>query len=187
MEKSKWITIERPGWFGEAKADILREYDEKYGAGQWRIRHQLGPRLLDLEESLRIYELCYELHFLNPHTRYLWTNLFQIAKEVWTEGESDVESGMNYAIQKAKAPHYEDVSIRIIMNKYHQQFKGEKLIRIRADGKDVVGIALSSIHVPFIFPEFIEHHFTETLWWNRHKGSLEHFWHDNKVLQIISG
>jgi hypothetical protein len=186
MKKSDWVTMKRPGWFGEVKDEMLRGYDEEYGAGNWRIRHQLGPRLLGLEEALRIYELCYELHFLNPHTRYLWTNLFQIARDVWTEEESDIESGVDYAIQKAKAPHYEDVSIRIIMQKYQQQFKGDKMIRIRADSKEVVGVALSSIHIPFIFPKFMQPTFSfpETLWWNRHEGSLEYFWHSNKILQV---
>ena len=186
MEKANWLTVERPGWFGEAKENILQNFDKQYGAGNWRIRHQLGPRLLDFREALRIYELCYEMHFLDPHTRYLWTNLFKIAKNIWTEQPSDTGSGTNYYMQNAKAPHYEDIAIRIIMEKYQKRFEGEKLIRIRADSKDVVGIALSSIHIPFIFPKFIEPSFPETLWWNRHEGSLEHFWHCNKVLQIKS-
>ncbi|MFA5358249.1 MAG: hypothetical protein WC310_00305 [Patescibacteria group bacterium] len=185
MKLSKrWITVSNPGWFGEAKNDRLAGYDKAYGAGNWRIRHRLGPRLLDLPEALRLYELCYELHFLSPNTRYLWTDLFKQASEVWTELESDVESGLDYSIQKAKAPHYEDVSIRIIMKLYGHTFDGNKLIRIRADSNDVTGVALSSIHIPFLWPEFIEPT-KEVEWWNRHKGSLEHFWHANKELQII--
>jgi hypothetical protein len=184
MKKSDWKTIERPGWFGEAKEDILRGFDEKYSIGNWRIRHRLGSRLLDFKEAVRLYEICYELHFLNPHTRYLWTNLFQIAKEVWTEEERDIESGLDYSVQLAKAPHYEDVSIRIIMQKYNKQFMGDKLLRIRADSEDVVGVGLSSIHIPFAFPNFIEVWNGEALWWNRHEGSLEYFWHANKILQV---
>lgn len=184
MQKSKWVTIERPGWFGEAKDSRLAYYDRTYGSGNWRIRHRLGPRLLDLPEALRLYELCYELHFLNPNYRYLWTKLFEQASEVWTELESDIESGMDYSIQKAKAPHYEDVAIRIIMKHYGHKFSGDRLIRIRADSTDTVGVALSSIHIPFPWPEFIEP-VNEISWWNRHKGSLEHFWHANKELQIV--
>jgi len=184
VRKSEWKTIARPGWFGEAKSEKLAAFNREYGEGNWRIRHQLGPRLLDFTEAVRLYELCYELHFLNPHNRYLWTNLFRIASEVWTEEEKDIESGLDYSIQQAKAPHYEDVAIRIIMQRYGQSFKGNRPIRIRADSPDAVGIALSSIHVPFIFPEFIEAPFVEILWWNRHKGSLEEFWHTNKVLQV---
>ncbi len=186
MEKSpKWIMVDRPGWFGEAKDIKIADYNRAWGAGNWRIRHRLGPRLLDLPESLRLYELCYELHFLNPNTRFLWSKLFEQASEVWTELESDVESGLDYSIQKAKAPHYEDVAIRIIMKRYGREFKGEHLIRIRADSTDAIGVALSSIHVPFLWPEFIEP-VSETMWWNRHKGSLEHFWHANKELQVAS-
>lgn len=184
IQESKWITVERPGWFGEAKDDMLAGYDKKYGEGRWRIRHRLGPRLIALPEALRIYELCYELHFLNPQTRYLWTEMFKKASEVWTELDTDVESGYDYSIQKAKAPHYEDVSIRIIMKKYGHVFKGSKPIRIRADSTDVIGVGLSSIHVPFIWPECIEP-YNEVCWWNRHAGSLEYYWHANKVLQTL--
>jgi hypothetical protein len=183
-QNKEWRTIERPGWFGEAKAQMLAEFDRKYGQGNWRIRHQLGPRLLDFSNAVRLYELCYEVHFLNPHTSYLWTELFKSASEVWTEKESDIDSGLDYSIQKAKAPHYEDVSIRIIMQRYGRKFNGKRLVRIRADSTEVVGVALSSIHIPFLWPEFIENAITETYWWNRHKGSLEHFWHANKVLQV---
>ncbi len=183
LTSSSWTTVERPGWFGEAKNERLASYDTKYGPGNWRIRHRLGPRLLDFPEALRVYELCYELHFLNPNTRFLWTKLFEQASEVWTELETDVESGLDYSVQKAPAPHYEDVSIRIIMQRYGHAFRGDPLIRIRADSTDAIGIALSSIHIPFLWPEFIEP-VVEIAWWNRHKGSLEHFWHANKELQI---
>ena len=184
IPKSDWTTIRRPGWFGEKTPELLTSFDETYGKGNWRIRHQLGPRLLDLKEALRLYELCYELDFLNPDRHFYWTDLFQRASEVWTELESDVECGMDYSKQNHTAPHYEDMAIRIIMDRYSCTFKGDKLIRIRADSTDVVGKALSSIHIPFIFPQFIESDLDEIAWWNRHKGSLEHFWHTNKILQI---
>ncbi len=183
LKKSDWKTIARPGWYGEAKEERLAGYDREYGLGNWRIRHRLGPRLLNLPEALRLYELCYEMHFVNPDTRFLWVKLFEQASEVWTELESDVKSGLDYSIQLAPAPHYEDVSIRIIMKLYEKKFSGDHLIRIRADSTDIIGIALSSIHIPFIWPEFIEP-VSEVAWWNRHKGSLEHFWHANKELQV---
>lgn len=180
----EWTTIEQPGWYGEAKNQRLAEYDRLYGSGNWRIRHRLGPRLLDFPEAVRLYELCYELHFLNPDTRYLWTALFKQASEVWTELESDIESGRNYSIQLAPAPHYEDIAIRIIMDRYGKKFKGAELVRIRADSDNPIGVGLSSIHIPFVFPQFIEADNNGVQWWNRHKGSLEHFWHVNKELQV---
>jgi hypothetical protein len=183
MGASDWITVERPGWFGQARDERLKECDQKYGPGNWRIRHQLGPRLMGLDESLRLYELCYELHFLNPDTRFMWKNLVSEAKDVWTEEESDMDSGLDYSIQKAKAAHYEDIAIRRILQSYKMSFEGNRLIRIRADSKDLVGIVLSSIHIPFVFPQYIEP-IKGFEWWNRHKGSLEYFWHSNKVLQV---
>jgi len=184
QHKPKWKIVERPGWFGEDRDVRIRSYDEKYGSGNWRIRHILGPRIMDFKEAVMLYEISYELHFLNPHTRYLWINLFKMASDVWTEDISDISSGTDYSVQRAKASHYEDMAVRCIMQKYGFKFKGERLIRIRADSQDVVGVALSSIHIPFVFPEFIEVPQPEILWWNRHKRSLEEFWHYNKVLQI---
>ena len=181
---SEWIIAERPGWFGEAREQKIVEYDAKYGKENWRIRHQLGPRVLDLTQALQLYEISYEIDFLNPDRRYLWTDLMNRAKDVWTEEESDIDSGLDYRIQKAKAVHYEDMSIRIILLRHGQHFKGNKLIRVRADSDDVVGKALSSIHIPFVFPNYIEYVDCGSFWWNRHKGSLEHFWHANKILQV---
>lgn len=183
LKKSDWKTIARPGWYGEAKEERLAGYDREYGPGNWRIRHRLGTRLLDFPEAVKIYELCYELHFLNPNTRYLWLQLFQQASEIWVELESDVDSGTDYYIQQAPAPHYEDMAVRIIMKRYGRVFAGDHLIRIRGDSPEVLGLAFSSIHIPFIWPEFIEP-VSEVAWWNRHKGSLEHFWHANKELQV---
>ena len=182
--ESEWKVVERPGWFGEARDGIIAGYNQKYGEGNWRLRHVLGMVYLDVPQSMLLYEHCYEAHFLNPDNRYLWNRMIKTAKDVWMELESDVESGMDYSIQKAPANHYEDVAIRIILKKYGLSFKGDKLMRIRADSDDTIGIALSSIHVPFVHPQYIEPDFPEIYWWNRHKGSLEHFWHNNKVLQV---
>jgi hypothetical protein len=184
IKPSEWTTVGKPGWFGEAKNDMLKGYDEKYGEGNWRIRHQFGLRALDFSEAVKLYEICYELHFLNPDTRYLWIDLMKRAADVWTEEERDVESGMDYSIQKAKAPHYEDVAIRIILDRYGKSFKGDRLIRIRADSPDTVGVALSSIHIPFAFPQHMEAPIEKIAWWTRYKDSLEYFWHCNKILQV---
>ncbi|MBN2052768.1 hypothetical protein JW756_04660 [Candidatus Woesearchaeota archaeon] len=182
---SEWETIKRPGWFGEGRDNILSGYDRQYGPSNWRIRHILGPRILDFNESVQLYELSYELDFNHPDRRYIWNNLITRAKDVWTEQLTDINSGMDYSIQKAPAAHYEDIAIRRIMDKYGKKFKGEELIRVRADSEDLVGKVLSSIHIPFIYPDYIESPPDDKIyWWNRHKGSLECFWHFNKVLQV---
>ncbi len=184
LKESQWKTVARPGWFGERRDSLIKSYNKKYGNGNWRIRHQLGPYILDSAKSLRLYELCYELHFLHPDKRYLWNNLINTASDVWTERITDIESGTDYSIQKAPAAHYEDISIRIILQRHGLTFKGDKLIRIRADAVNIIGVALSSIHIPFLYPEYIEAPLPGFHWWDRHKGSLEEFWHLNKILQV---
>ncbi|MFC1697795.1 hypothetical protein ACFL1H_05655 [Nanoarchaeota archaeon] len=183
---SEWKTIERPGWFGTKRNDLHKGYNEKYGEDNWRIAHQLGPYVLPFEKSVLLYELCYERDFLHPDRRYIWNDLIKNAKDVWTESKSDIECGLDYFNQQVAANHYEDIAIRRILNKYGQEFQGDKLIRIRADADDLIGKALSSIHIPFIYPDYIEAPFDDSSfhWWDRHKGSLECFWHFNKVLQV---
>ncbi len=193
FKQSEWQTLpERPGWLGWDRPKRVEAYNQRFGEGNWRIRHILGPRVMDFDEAVGLYELSYELHYLNPHHRFLWNNLFKTASEVWTEDVSDVNCGVDYHAQNVDAAHYEDIAIRRIMKKYERVFTGNRLVRIRADAtdsnlNDVVGVALSSVHVPFIFREFIEAPLSEIIWWNRHKGSLEEFWHTNKVLQVKKG
>ncbi len=182
---SGWKTVERPGWFGESRPQIVKGYDDKYGKGNWRIRHKLGPFVLDFNQAVRLYELCYEMDFLNPDRRYIWNDLIKNARDVWTELPSDVQSGTDYSKQLFSAHHYEDIAIRRILQNYGLEFKGDELIRIRADSDDLVGKALSSIHVPFIYPDYIEGPLdNEFHWWDRHKNSLEIFWHRNKIIQV---
>ncbi len=182
---SDWKTVGRPGWFGEDRDRLLIEYDSKYGKNNWRIRHILGPRILDFNQAVNLYELSYEVDFMHPDRRYIWNDLIKQGRDVWTEQSSDIESGTDYSIQKAPAAHYEDIAIRRIFRKHGINFKGDKLIRIRADSEDTLGKILSSIHVPFIFPKYIEAPLDDTFpWWDRHKGSVECFWHLNKVLQV---
>lgn len=180
----EWQTIGKPGWFGEDRAKKIGFYTNEYGAGNWRIRHQLGPRVLDFDQAVALYELSYRLHFLNPLTRYIWMDLIRRASEVWIELPSDVECGTDYYRQNAPAVHYEDMAIRRILAEHGLSFQGDHPIRVRGDSDDVVGVALSSIHVPFVFPDFIERGTGETRWFNRHRGSLEEFWHENKILQV---
>lgn len=186
MKDSKeWKTIERPGWYGENKNKILSEYDQKYGKGNWRIRHRLGPYILDFKKAVSLYELSYEMHFMHPDKKFLWRDLINKASDVWTEQLTDIDSGTDYYIQKAPAAHYEDIAIRRIFEKYEVKFLGDKLLRVRADSEDLVGIALSSVHIPFVYQEYIESPVNnEFPWWDRHKGSLECFWHLNKCLQV---
>ncbi len=184
-QQDEWETVERPGWFGEDRAKRLDGYDKKYGKDNWRLRHRLGPYILNFTKAVGLYELSYEMDFMNPDRKFLWRDLIKNAKEVWTEQESDTESGTDYQKQLAPAVHYEDIAIRRIFRKYGTKFKGDRLIRIRADSEDLVGIGLSSVHIPFVYPDYIETPVNnEFPWWDRHKDSLECFWHLNKVLQV---
>jgi len=182
---SNWETVERPGWFGEERDRRLAEYEQRFGKGNWRIRHKLGPRTLNFDEAIKLYELCYELDFNHPDRRYIWSDLIEQAEDVWTEQLSDVRSGTDYSIQLAPASHYEDIAIRRIFEKYRARFKGNRLIRIRADSEDTIGKILSSLHVKFLYPEYIEPPINDKFpWWDRHKGSLECFWQLNQILQV---
>ncbi len=181
----EWKTITRPGWFGEDRDKLLALYDTNYGKSNWRIRHKLGSRTLNFNEAIQLYELSYEIDFNHPDRRYIWNELIKSAKDVWTEQLTDVNSGIDYSIQLGPVAHYEDIVIRRILNKYDLKFKGTELIRIRADSEKLVGKMFSSIHVPFVYPNYIEDSIDDKMpWWDRHKNSVECFWQLNKILQV---
>jgi len=175
----KWKYAERPGLAGEQKEQKIEAYNEKYGEGNWRIMWKVDTRTINLDKALELYETSYLLHFYS--NRVIWGDLTKNASEVWVEEEIDVESGIDYSIQRSKANHYEDIAIRRILNNQNIKFRGSELLQIRGDSDYLSGRLLSSMRVPFCLPELIEEP-REYGWWKR--NSVEDFWQSNKILQV---
>ena len=173
------VTEIRPGLLGQSRAKRVGEYNSAYGLGNWTFGWKFDSRILTPESALRLYERSYEIHFLG--NRIIWNDLIRRARDVWVEEESDVESGLDYSIQKAKAAHYEDIAIRRILRGWERTFKGKGLVRVRGDSDSLCGKLLSSQYVPFVAPAYIEEPRLDG-WWKR--NSVEDFWQSNKILLV---
>ena len=173
------VTDIRPGLLCQEKEKRIAEYNSFYGEGNWNMGWKFDSRILTLESALRLYERSYEIHFLG--NRVIWNDLLRSASEVWVEETADIESGVDYAIQKAKAAHYEDIAIRRVLRDWGKSFTGKESIRVRGDSQHLCGKLLSSQYVSFVAPAFIEEPRLEG-WWKR--NSVEDFWQSNKIILV---
>lgn len=173
----EWRTVERQGYFGKRRDKFYGEFDEKYGIGNWRIAWQWGEEILPYELACQIYEdSYYEDSFRRED---LWMKLTSKARDVYDIGESDIESGLDYLVQKGAANHLQDIAIRRVVMRRRWRFNGEELIQIRSH-KNYWG-RLSPGRVPFHMPEMISVPHLKG-WWDC--NSTEDFYQSNKVLQV---
>ena len=173
------VTEVRPGLFGVEREKRISEYNEQYGADNWEIGWKFDSRILNLDSALRLYEMSYHISFLG--NRIVWDDLIKKAEEIWVEDKSDVDSGYDYAMQKAPAAHYEDIAIRRVLQANGKKFKGEELVRVRGDSDCLCGRLLSSMYVPFVAPSYIEELRLDG-WWK--KNTVEDFWQSNKIILV---
>lgn len=173
-----WKTAERPGYFGKKRDKIYKSYNKKYGEGNWKIAWKWHDQIIDYLTACQIYEDGYYADSFKREG--LWKELTSAAKNVYDYEEQDVESGLDYLIQKANATHLQDIAIRRVVLRRGWEFKGDKLIQIRSHSV-YWGENLSPGRVPFQLPELIV---TPHLngWWDN--SSIEDFWQSNKTLQI---
>jgi len=174
----QWKTIERPGSFGDKKAEIIKKYNLTYGQDNWRVVHQYNKNFLFFIKVCKIFE---EAYFQDSFRRSgLWRKLRDAGKDVYDIEELDVKSGLDYLIQDNVATHIQDIAIRNVFARRNWYFKGDKLIQIRSNSKPF-GYELTPGRVLFHEPNFIlSPHLNG--WWN--KNSVEDFYQSNKILQI---
>lgn len=173
-----WETVERPGYFGKKKDSIIEAYDKKYGEGNWRIVWKWGEDIICKDLAYKYYEDAYYID--SKKREALWLELKSVASEVYDIEPRDIESGLDYNIQKGPATHLQDISIRRVFDRRDWEFEGDELVQIRSKmGK--FGDALSPGNVMFHHLTMIEKPFLDG-WWNNH--SIESFYQNNKILQV---
>ena len=173
-----WVTISRSGYFGDKRDELIKKYNDKYREGDWRIAWLWNEKALTKEQAYLIYEDAYYADSFRRED--LWMKLASIAKDVYDIEERDIESGLDYLIQKGPATHLQDISIRRVVLRRGWEFEGDKLVKIR-NHKFYWGEQLSPGRVPFHLPEKIVEPHIEG-WWD--SNSIEDFYQSNKVLQI---
>lgn len=176
----KWRTIERPGYLGKHRNEKFKEWNEKYGEGNWRLVWKVSETFVDLLGVCTLYEDAY-FEFLKNNPEIL-QQLINEASNVYDDEPSNVNSGFDYTKQETPRTHLQDIAIRRSLIRMGLWFRGKELIRIRQEkGTHPLSMTLSPGRVPFHRPELIEKPEIER-WW--HPGTVESFYQSNRFLQI---
>jgi hypothetical protein len=172
-----WETIERPGYMGKKRDEIISQYVAKYGAN-FRISWIWNNSIVDFSFACSIYEDAYYKDSFNRED--VWNELLNEAKSVFDMDKSDIDSGLDYNIQTGKATHLQDISVRRVIERRGWHFSGDKPVQIRSH-KSYWGTFFSPGKVAFHLQDLIESPHIKG-WWD--KGSIEDFYQSNKVVQI---
>lgn len=176
-ESMGWQDMERPGFFGRNRDSKFKEYDGRFGEGNWRIAWIWRDKRLEFVKACKHYEQSY---FIDSFKRKdVWNELVNTASSVYDMEPRDIESGFDYTIQKGNATHIQDIAIRNVVRRTLREFKGSELVQIKGQ-KTKWGALLSPGKVPFYKPEMIILPEMKG-WWD--VNSIEDFWQRNKVLQ----
>jgi len=190
---SKWITIERPGYFGTSRNEVHARYDKQFGESNWRIRWQWGSQIIQRPDALQIYQRGYT-QFLDLNKDILnWLIEYQ---DVYDTAPSNVEAGLNYEGQETVNNHIHDVAIRrAVILDLGLMFKGNKdLLHVRPEKEgERLGPHLIPFHLPnMIFRGQIKYKgenrdfSVNPPWWIKMgiPNSVEQFYQKNKLLQV---
>jgi len=146
-----WKTIERPGYFGKKRDEVLRSYDERYGLGKWRLSWYFNGEILNKEEAVQIYEDAYYEHLKKNSS--LLEKLITTAYDVYDTAPSNVQAVYSYTHQETPNTHLHDVSIRRAVLRLGKRFSGKELIQVRST--DSEWWVLSPCMIPFHLPDLI--------------------------------
>ena len=179
----EWNFVERPGYLGKKRDEVLEEWNQKYGKGNWRLAYQWGPAVVSRTFAIQLYEDGYYEFLKNNNETLEW--LIKTASDVFDTAESNVRSGLDYQKQETKNNHLHDISIRRAILRLGRRFEGDKLIHVR--WKDSEGYRLSPGIVPFHIPDMIlseeiKSYSGKDAWWR--SKTIEDFYQRNKILQI---
>jgi hypothetical protein len=180
---TEWVDLGPPGYFGAYRDARFAEFDARYGEGNWEIVWKDGDGYLSFEEAvIQHYERSYDV-FLDEHPDIL-DRLAGFA-DVYDDAETNVGSGLDYAIQETAHTHIQDIAIRRCMNKRGRIFEGEELVQIRDEvGTHELSMTLSPGRVPFHDPSLIRERAEADpgMWWE--VGSVEDWYQANKTLRV---
>ena len=179
-----WKTIERPGYLGKKRDELIEKWNQEYGKPNWRISYDWGKLVIPREEALQIYEDGYYEWFKKNPAKLEW--LIANACDVYDTAPSNVHSGFDYSRQETKSTHLQDIAIRRSIMRLGRWFDGYQLIEVRSS--DSEGAAYSPGVVPFhlrgmIHPGKIKNYGGKEQWWDDY--SIEDFYQKNKLLQIM--
>jgi len=181
-EKIKWKEVERPGYFGKRRPEIVKRLDEQYGKDNWAEMWVIDNGIVSREKAIHYYEKSYSLYVKDLHEKTCLINeLCEIASDVYDNDLSNVNSGLAYSEQETVAVHLQDIAVRWAIKQLGLKFKGKELVQIRTTSKYEIGVMLSPGNVPFYKPYLIRSPHLKG-WWKR--NSVEDFYQSNKIIAI---
>jgi len=173
-----WEVVERPGYFGKRRPELVAGFDSKYGHGKWKELWEVGGKLVDFKDAIAHYEDSY-YQFLKNNVELL-DELCKTAKNVYDNNETNVYSGTDYSKQETVARHYQDIAVRRSIERLGRKFEGKALVQVRTVSKDI-GAKLTPGIIPFHDPSVIRKPELAG-WWS--PGTVESFWQSNKVIVV---
>lgn len=188
-----WETICRPPYLGSSRIAKFAAWNAEYDEGNWRLAWKIGKQHVGFLGACALYEDSY-WYFLLHHPTALH-DLISVARDVYDDAPSNVQSGIDYALQETNRTHVRDIAIRRVVLRLGRQFEGSELIQIRDhEGSHPLSMTLSPGQVGFHMPHLLEEPLYDRnaydeldaggkrkVWFR--EGSVEDFYQRNRVLQ----
>lgn len=172
-----WVTLGRLTLRSRQGSARLRSLDERFGAGGWRLRHQVGTELLDIPQAAAHVERSYRLWLQARPELTHW--LCTTAREVIQFSSTNAQAGLDYSIQERKQEHIHDIALRRVLHDLGLQLRGTEVVQI--GGRTPRAQLLSPGVVAFHNPGLIMSPPARG-WWQ--PDSVECFWQSNRVIQV---
>lgn len=193
MKEDGFSVAGRPGYFGKRRDETHRNYDLKYGKGNWKIGWAVGENLkwsdknniiegeyhvFDFIRACKLYEDAYYRYFKQNKGELDW--ITENSADVYDNALTNVNSGLDYGKQEEGiGTHIQDIAIRNVIARFGKEFEGKDLLQIRVGG---VGEKWNPAHIPFHKPEWILRPELNGWWDGVIEDSVECFYQSNKVL-----
>ena len=188
----QWIVAERPGYLGSKKDAKHKEWDEKYGVGNWQISWQLADgRSLDYEHIFHLYLLSYLQYFIDHEDEAKFiTDNYSYAFDESPIAYQDALEPLFLMNKKGISNQFHHVALNLVLVKIKGQvFKGKKRLQVRMGKEDVPeenwpnGWKWHPGRIPatnpHLIPKGVDH---KRKWWN--DGSIEDLYQSSKVLEV---
>lgn len=175
-----WISDHRPGYFGRRRDQKVKELNEKFGEGLWRLVWIADIALPFDEACIRFYEKSYFYYLRNRKEDVDFICSFG---ECIDNAPTNIQSGCDYTKQEAFSTHIQDIAIRNVLKGLGRKFEGPKSKILVIRSSDSNGFKFGPGNVPFMGPEQITQPSLAPGWASA--GSVEDFWQSNKWVQVF--
>lgn len=191
ISKEKWVTIGSPGYFGKSREEQVKNWNDKYGEGKWRIAWETPQgNVLTYEDIIKEYIEGYAEYFRqHPEEAKFLTDNYSFAYDKEMITKEDAFDPYALYQKPGKVNQFHHVALNISLEKVIGiPFKGSEPIKVRAGKPETPieqwpdGWKWHPGLIQCIHPELIKDVDFPNQWWG--KGSIEDLYQSDKVFQI---